>query len=109
VNSYLAGSLVRVATYSGPISSPTGGFRDATGTLADPTTVTLSYRPGPGQALVVVTYPSAPIIKDGTGLYHADLDTTAATVSAVWTYEWDGTGAVQAPARNSFAVDVPLL
>jgi len=109
VNSYLAGSLVRVATYSGPILSPAGGFRDVNGNLADPTTVTLQYRPGTGQAVVTVTYPSAPIVKDGVGLYHADLDTTPATATGVWTYECIGTGAVQAPARNAFAVDLPQL
>lgn len=110
MNSYLAGTLVRVATYSGSTSSPVGGFRDATGTLADPTTVTLKYRAGTG-AVTTVTYPSAPVVKDATGLYHADLDTTgsATTAPVIWLYEWIGTGTVQAPAQNQFEVDAPSM
>jgi hypothetical protein len=109
VNTYLAGSLVRVATYTGTPDNPAGGFRDENGDLADPTAVTLTYRPGTGQQLVTVTYPDTPVERDGTGLYHADLDTTPATASSPWTYEWTGTGAVQAPAANAFIVDVPYL
>jgi len=71
--------------------------------------VTLEYRPGHGQPLVTIIYPDARIVRDGTGLYRSGIDTTPAAVSDVWTYEWIGTGAVQAPARNAFAVDVPLL
>jgi hypothetical protein len=109
VNTYLAGNLIRVASYSGLVTSPTGGFRDATGTLADPSVVTLKYRPGPGAALVTVTYPASPIVRDGAGLYHADLDTSAAIVTATWTYEWSGTGTVQALAASAFGVTIPYL
>jgi hypothetical protein len=109
VNTYLRGALVRVATYTGPVDNPAGGFRDANGDLADPTVVTLTYRPGTGQELVTVTYPASPVERDATGLYHADLDTTPALASLPWTYEWTGTGAVQAPAANAFIVDVPYL
>lgn len=109
MNSYLAGSLVRVANYSGSVANPTGGFRDSSGVLADPTVVRLEYRAGPGQPLVTLTYPATGMVKDATGLYHLDWDTTPALVSAVWTYGWFGTGALQAAAEGSFAVDVPLL
>ena len=102
-NNYLAGSLIRVATYTGPINNPVGGFRDQNGNLADPVTVTLEYRQGPGGTLTTVTYPSAPIVKDGTGLYHADLDTTGSPEQP-WEYAWIGTGAVQAVASNNFVV-----
>ena len=102
-NTYLAGSLVRVATYAGDIISPAGGFRDANGNLADPTTVMLKYRPGVSASVVTVTYPAAPVIRDGQGLYHADLDTTGAQTDT-WTYEWIGTGAVQAIADGTFKV-----
>lgn len=113
MNSYLAGSLVQVATYSGSVSSPVGGFRDASGNLADPTTVTLKYRAGPAAAETTAVYPAAPIVKDGVGLYHAALDTTgsatATTGPVIWPYEWIGTGAVQAPAQNQFEVYPPSL
>jgi hypothetical protein len=109
VNTYLAGNIVRVATYSGTIAAPVGGFRDQNGTLADPTTITLSYRKGPAAAIVTVTYPAAPIVRDGAGLYHADLDTTGQSPSATWPYEWTGTGTIQAAAGNAFIVDAPFL
>lgn len=102
-NTYLAGTLVRVATYAGDIISPVGGFRDDTGTLADPTTITLKYRPGVSASVVTVIYPAAQIVRDDAGLYHADLDTTGAQ-SDTWTYEWIGTGNVQAIADNTFQV-----
>jgi hypothetical protein len=109
VNTYLAGNVVRVATYSGSTDNPAGGFRDQDGTLADPTTVTLRYRPGPGAAVVTVAYPASPVIRDGTGLFHADLDTTGTSPSATWTYEWSGTGAIQAAADNAFIAAAPFL
>lgn len=109
LNTYLAANIIRVATYSGTIASPVGGFRDQNGNLADPTTITLSYRQGPGAPLVTAVYPAAPIVKDGVGLYHADLDTTGTNPSATWTYEWLGVGNVQAAAANAFIVDAPFL
>lgn len=102
-NTYLAGSLVRVATYAGDVASPVGGFRDADGNLADPTTVTLKYRPGVSASVVTVVYPAVPITRDDTGLYHADLDTTGFTTDT-WSYEWVGTGEVQAIADSAFQV-----
>jgi hypothetical protein len=108
-NTYLAGNLVRVATYAGSPGAPSGGFLNAAGDLADPAVVTLTYRPGTGRPLVTATYPAAPVIRDAAGLYHADLDTTGAAESATWTYMWSGTGAVQAAAANAFIVNLPYL
>lgn len=113
VNSYYTGSLVRMATYSGPASNPTaGGFRDVNGNLADPTTVTLKYKPGSAAATVSIIYPDARITKDGTGLYHADIDTTGIIPVGVsldeWTYEWIGTGAIIAAQLTIFEVKAGL-
>lgn len=110
MNSYLDGTLVTVATYSGSVGSPLGGFRDRSGNLADPTTVTLKYAKA-GTPETVVTYPNAPIVKDSAGLYRADIDTTgsAPVNPIIWSYEWIGTGAVQAPAQNQFEVRPPYL
>jgi hypothetical protein len=102
-NTYLAGSLVRVATYTGPVTSPSGGFRTTGETLADPTMVVLKYKPGVSATVVTVTYPAAPIVRDAAGLYHADLDTTGASTDT-WSYTWDGTGACQAIAEGQFQV-----
>ena len=106
-NTYTAGALVTVATYEGDIADPVGGFRDSTGALADPSIVTLTYRTSQTGPKITVVYPAAPIIRDGTGLYRAGLDTTGSP-DAVWTYEWTGYGGVQAPAANSFIVRAPF-
>jgi hypothetical protein len=97
---------VVVATYSGTIASPIGGFRDANGNLVDPTTITLIYRAATA-APVTLTYSGGGVIKDGVGLYHSVLDTTA--IAGNWVYEWKGAGAVIAIAVNSFRTDEPPL
>jgi hypothetical protein len=102
-STYLAGSLVRVATYAGSVTSPVGGFCDSGGSLGDPVQVTLKYRPGVAAEVVTVTYPNALITRDGTGLYHADLDTTGFPTDT-WTYVWEGSGGVQAAAEAAFGV-----
>lgn len=95
VNTYYAGTLVRVATYTGLIASPTGGFRDNTGTLADPVLVVLQYRTSENGPLTTITTPDSRIVHDATGLFHADLDTTG-SAEALWTYAWSGAGGLQA-------------
>jgi hypothetical protein len=102
-NTYLAGSLVRVATYAGSVASPVGGFTDSDGNLVDPEQVTLKYQPGATAEVVTVTYPSPPTTRDGTGLYHADLDTTGFPTDT-WTYLWEGSGGAQAAADSTFGV-----
>lgn len=104
-NIYPAGSLVTVATYTGPVDDPVGGFLLA-GVLADPDFVTLQYQPGQGASLVVVTYPDVRIVRDGTGLYRANLDTTG--TRGPWPYGWFGTGGVQAAMTSAFIVQNAL-
>lgn len=100
-NIYPAGSLVTVATYAGLVSQPTGGFmRD--GVLADPLLVILRYQPGDGAAPVSITYPDLRIIRDATGLYRAELDTTG--TQGAWPYQWYGVGDIQAIRQNAFIV-----
>jgi hypothetical protein len=93
---YLSGTLVR----------STAAFATLAGVAADPTTVTLKYRPGPFAAVVTAVYPAAPIVRDSTGTYHADLDTTAAGGGALpWVIEWIGTGAVQAIGTDNWIIN----
>ena len=93
---YTSGSLVRTLCT----------FANSAGVTSDPSVVTLKYRPGPGATTVVVTYPSAPIVRDSTGVYHADLDTTGwFGVSALqWTIEWLGTGTLQAIGTDTWQI-----
>ena len=102
---YVAGSLIRVSSYGGTIAFPTDGYRDINGNLIDPASVILTYIDGQGTRHTV-TYPTAPIIKDGTGLYHADLDTTS--LAGSWSYEWSSTGTGQAAKIGTFIVTAGL-
>ena len=100
MNTYMSGSLVRT----------TAAFTNTAGAAADPTTIVLKYKTGAG-ATTTVTYPSAPIVRDGTGAYHADLDTTgwAGPDPLQWLTEWIGTGTVQAIAAGGWLVTPPVL
>jgi hypothetical protein len=96
----MSGSLVRTSA----------AFADINGNPADPTTVTLKYKPGAGST-TTVTYPSSPVVKDSTGAYHADLDTTGWTGpdDLLYATEWTGTGNVQAIAADYWQVTPPAL
>lgn len=83
---------------------------NAAGVATDPTTVILKYRKPFDTTITTVTYPSAPIIKDSVGNYHADLDTTGQSGnSEAWVYEWmspqgDPVQAVSDPTQGIFFV-----
>jgi hypothetical protein len=87
--SYDIGDQVRV----------TGTFT-VSGVATDPTAVTLvvnaagtstTYTYGVGQT----------IVKDGVGVYHADL---AINTAGVWAFRWAGTGAATAAEEDKFVV-----
>lgn len=69
--SYSVGQAIWLANYVGPTASPTGGYRNTSGVLYDPATVTLKYQL-PGGAVQTVT-PT----KDAVGLYHYVITPTA--------------------------------
>ncbi len=96
LNRYMSGALVRSSAQ----------FVNLAGSPADPSTITLKYRAGAGATVTIVS-PSAPIVRDGLGAYHADLDTTgfAGPGLQLWTTEWIGTGAVQAPGADYWEVE----
>jgi hypothetical protein len=101
MNSYLAGALVEVNVQ----------FIDQiTQTNADPSVITLSVGINNASSSVS-TYTSGTlagpytIVKDGVGLYHANLDTTSKPGN--WWYEWSGTGTVQAISAAGFTVTKP--
>ena len=95
MSTYITGTLVTV----------NAEFIDQTTKLpADPTTVTLATSVN-GAAPTIYTYGGGVIVKDGTGLYHAELDTTAQP--GTWLYEWGGVGNVQAVNVSGFTVVTP--
>jgi hypothetical protein len=95
--STIAGTVIRFYT--------SAAFADANGTATDPTTVTFAYQVGSNPVLQT-TYGSpaawGSITKDGTGLYHVDVDTTGQ--AGVWTYVWAGTGTVQTRAEGQIMI-----
>lgn len=68
-------------------------FTSIAGTPVNPDTVTFSYQIQ-GQTTVTFTYtdgsgdPTSTIVRDGTGLYHADIDTSGN--AGMWIYRWTG-------------------
>jgi hypothetical protein len=99
-NIYMSGSLVQSVA----------NFVNILGVAADPTTITFKYRTGSGSTTTVV-YPSAPIVRVGTGSYTANLDTTGwlGPGNLLYTVEWIGTGAVQAIAPDYWQVEPATL
>lgn len=85
----------------------TATFQDAiTGVVADPTGITLRTKSPTGTA-AVYTYPGDPkIVKEGVGIYHADIDVTA---SGNWSYKWAGTGSIVAAEESVFFVKASSL
>jgi hypothetical protein len=94
-NTYVSGSLVRVQ----------GRYADITGAAADPTTPTLKFRAGAGTTTTLTP------VKDATGSYHYDIDSTGWTGpgNLRYAYQFTGTGAVQAIGSSSFEVEPPEL
>ena len=56
-------------------------FTSIAGTPVNPDTVTFTYTDGSGD-------PTSTIVRDGTGLYHADIDTSGK--AGMWIYRWTG-------------------
>lgn len=104
MNTFLAGALVRVTvTFTRP-GTDDGG--NPIRVPADPDTVTLRYQPFPGADIAEITYPGdTRIIREDTGAYHSDLDTTGSPGDE-FTYVWTGTGNVQAAGEGTFLVRV---
>lgn len=97
---YISGSLVR----------ETGNFFNIAGAAADPTAISLKYAIN-GGSVTTLTFAASQLVKDSTGVYHNDFDTTGWTGpgNAVYVLEWIGTGAVQAITNDTFTVTVPAL
>jgi hypothetical protein len=93
---YYVGQAINLSNWTGPLATPTGGYRNASGTLYDPTTPTLRYKL-PGAAVVSVTGGS--LTKDGVGLYHSVVTPAVdGVIFGAWLSN-DG-------AYHSFTVDV---
>ena len=94
IPSYISGDLVRSSAQ----------FVGLNGVATDPTVVTFTYQAGAG----LVQSSTAPV-KDSTGLYHYDIDTTGwnGPNNLLYTCQWAGTGAVQQVDLDYFQVSPP--
>ncbi len=106
---YVAGTLVRTrAVYR---RNPSDGSNPSTWPIADPTTVQVRYRLSPSGSVVTKTYPADPIVKETTGIYHYDIDTTGSVAvgRVQQTAEWNGSGNVQAIGDDSWYCNAPAV
>lgn len=81
-----------------------GAFVDSAGTALDPTTVRFYYRVEAVGTTTTLTYPTnAALVKESTGNYYVDIDTSD---NGGWYYwRWRGSGAVgQGTTHGSFYV-----
>lgn len=92
------GSIVTVRTNDPAVAG--SGFKNAAGALADPTAVTLRWHRH-GEVDTVWTVQPGQVVKDSTGVYHADIPVTE---PGLHHFRWEGTGAVVAAAEGTFSV-----
>src|SRR5260370_2990475 len=95
---------------SGSLVDTIAAFVNEAGAAADPTVITLKYRKAAGTT-TTVTYPSAPVVRDGQGAYHAALDTTGWAGPGLqrWTIQWQGTPALAALGAHHPDAAAPAL
>jgi len=78
-------------------------FRNASNALADPTTVTFSFRNPTTGITTTYTYPTdTQLVKDSTGMYHVNLTLSA---TGTWHTRWKGAGVVDQAAYADLIVN----
>ena len=90
MNSYVQGQLVRIWLR----------FKNASGTLTDPTTVTVKVEDPSGNT-DTYTYALSQVIKDSTGVFYYDVTVDE---KGVWYYRGVGTGTIVAAGQDKFTV-----
>lgn len=96
MNVYPSGTLVR----------STASFTNVSKQATDPDTVTVKYQLGAGSSVI-----TGSSVRDATGTYHLDIDTTgwAGPGNQTVTVQWGGTGAAQVTGSGQFEVEpLPL-
>lgn len=93
---YDRGDVVRTqATFTDPFNG------DA---AIDPSTVYLSVRPSHGQTTTYTYGVDSEVVKDGVGIYHADIDVDTA---GDWHFRWWSTGSGKASEESRVVVEQP--
>ena len=84
----------------GDVAVVSGEFRNSSGSLADPTTVTVQVKT-PDGTVTLYTYAGGAVTKDSTGLYHKNVTITA---EGKWTLGMLGTGNVASAEHSTITV-----
>jgi hypothetical protein len=84
----------------------TAHFTNDEGADADPNVIRLKVKDPTGTVTEYV-YPAAPVVKDDTGNYHADI---VPNLAGDWYYRWESEGVPQVAEDSQFMVsDSPVL
>lgn len=80
----------------------TATFTNSSGTLTDPTTITIEYKK-PDGTTVTRTYAAGQVIKQSTGIYYYDV-TPVSGEEGEWLTYYVGTGTIDAAGNDRFHV-----
>jgi hypothetical protein len=86
----------------GDVRRVSGSFTNPAGVATDPTTITVRWRHHRGTETAWVYGTDTQVVKDSVGAYHADIPIT---VSGLYYYKFEGTGAVQAAEEGTFLAE----
>lgn len=87
----------------GQLVRATNTFTDSTGAVIDPTDVFVNYKsPVTGTVTTLEFGVDAAVVKDGTGIYHVDID---GDETGRWFVRWFSTGTGQAADQESFFIN----
>jgi hypothetical protein len=105
ISAYDVGDSIRLGNHAGDNDDDTArtAFTDITGTITDPTTVSIEILK-PDTTSVTYGYPSGAngnMTKEGTGRFYYDVDLTQA---GVWHWTLTGTGTVETSEQGTFYV-----
>ena len=85
----------------GDLERVQGTFRNSSGTLIDPTTVTFKARNPAGTITTYVYGTDSQVVKDSTGVYHVDWSLSSA---GKWYFRIESTGTGQAADEEEVLV-----
>ena len=80
----------------------TSAFKDEDGVATDPTTVRVHWRVDDGPITTWQYGVGSEVVKDGTGLYHADIPLA---IAGLYYARIEGTGSVEAASEETFLVE----
>jgi hypothetical protein len=76
-------------------------FRNSSGVITDPTTVTFKVKNPAGTITTYTSGVDVALVHDSTGHYHVDVDANA---SGTWAYRFSSIGVVKSAAEDTFTV-----